>query len=146
MPLRVATFNLENLDDGPNVEPTLSDRIRIMRPQLERVRADVLCLQEVHSQEANGAQTFAALEELLSGTAYASFNRESVRTPEGALYDQRNIVTLSRFPIISAEIIRDSSGPRPSYQMATAHPPDTSAEPVNWERPILYTQISLDSG
>ena len=30
--------------------------------------------------------------------------------------------------------------------MATAHPPDTSAEPVNWERPILYTQISLDSG
>jgi exonuclease III len=54
MPLRVATFNLENLDDGPDGEPTLSDRIRIMQPQLERVRADVLCLQEVHSHEASG--------------------------------------------------------------------------------------------
>jgi predicted extracellular nuclease len=146
MPLRVATFNLENLDDGPNVEPALSDRIRIMRPQLERVRADILCLQEVHSQGLNGAQTFAALDELLSSSVYASFNRETIQTTGGALYDERNIVTLSRFPIISAEIIRDSSGPRPSYQMATADPPDTSAEPVNWERPILYTQISLGSG
>jgi hypothetical protein len=76
MPLRVATFNLENLDDGPDVQPTLSNRIRIMRPQLERVRADILCLQKVHSQGPNGAQTFAALQELLSGTVYASFNRE----------------------------------------------------------------------
>src|ERR687896_704015 len=101
MPLRVATFNLENLDDGPNVEPALSDRIRIMRPQLERVRADILCLQEVHSQGLNGAQTFAALDELLSSSVYASFNRETIQTTGGALYDERNIVTLSRFPIIS---------------------------------------------
>ena len=34
MELRIAAFNLENLDDGPNVEPPLADRIVIMRPQL----------------------------------------------------------------------------------------------------------------
>ena len=49
MTLRIATFNLENLDDEPNQAPTLADRIQIMRPQLERVNADILCLQEVHS-------------------------------------------------------------------------------------------------
>jgi hypothetical protein len=44
MSLRIATFNVENLDDVPNTEPTLQDRIEIMRPQMERLRADVLCL------------------------------------------------------------------------------------------------------
>lgn len=32
MTLRIATFNVENLDDGPSMEPALADRIRIMRP------------------------------------------------------------------------------------------------------------------
>ena len=52
MTIRIATFNLENFDDdvnaGPN-DPTLQQRIAAMRPQLVRIRADVLCLQEVHS-------------------------------------------------------------------------------------------------
>ena len=45
-PIRIATFNLENLDDGPGLTPLLADRIRVMRPQLLRVNADILCLQE----------------------------------------------------------------------------------------------------
>ena len=53
MPTRIATFNLENLDDGPGVSPPLAERIGILRPQLERVNADILCLQEVHSQGAS---------------------------------------------------------------------------------------------
>jgi endonuclease/exonuclease/phosphatase family metal-dependent hydrolase len=146
MPLRIATFNLENLDDGPDVEPALTDRIQIMRPQLERVRADFLCLQEVHSQGPTGSRTLAALDDLLSGTDYASFNRETALTTGGQLYDARNIVTLSRFPIADTRLIRDSSGPRPSYQMATADPEDTTSEPVEWERPMLYTQINVGSG
>lgn len=146
MKIRLATFNLENLDDDPKVEPPLADRIQIMRPQLERVRADILCLQEVHSQRSGGVRTLAALDALLSGTSYAGFNRASTLTTGGEFYDQRNIVTLSRYPIMKTESIRDSSGPRPSYQMATAHPPDTSVQPVNWERPMLYTQINVGAG
>ena len=61
MPLRIATFNVENLDDEPGQDPTLADRIAIMRPQLERPRADVLCLQEVHSQGPGGNRTLDAL-------------------------------------------------------------------------------------
>ncbi len=69
--------------------------------------------------------------------------RHSTLTTTGNLYSQRNIVTLSRFPIISTRIIRDSAGPQPSYRMATANPPDAEANPVEWERPLLYTQIAI---
>lgn len=147
MSLRIASFNLENLDDGPNVEPALADRMRIMRPQLQRLRADILCFQEVHSQGASGSRTLAALDEFLTGTEYADFNRETTLTASGELYDVRNLVTVSRFSFAApTQIIRDSSGPRPSYQMATADPPDTSADLVEWERPMLYTQIHVTAG
>jgi len=147
MMLRIATFNLENLDDGPGIEPTLANRIRIMRPQLQRLRADILCFQEVNSQQAAGSRTLAALDQLLAGTPYAGFHRETTLTTGGQLYDVRNLVTASKFPFAApAQLVRDSSGPRPSYQMMTASPPDSSANPVEWERPMLYTQISIGPG
>lgn len=52
--LRVATFNLENLDDKAGKKPTLEERIAVMRPMLLRLDADVLCLQEVNGQEKLG--------------------------------------------------------------------------------------------
>ncbi len=53
-PLRIATFNLENLDDKPGERPSLKERIAVLRPQLLRLRADVICFQEVHGQEFLG--------------------------------------------------------------------------------------------
>jgi len=146
MSLRIATFNLENLDDGPTIKPALADRIQIMRPQLERISADVLCLQEVHGQGPAGARTLSALDQLLSGTSYAGFHRQTTLTTSGKLYEQRNLVILSRFPIVSVQVIRDNSGPRPSYQMATANPPDTTSNPLEWERPMLYVQLDMGGG
>ncbi|WP_053057780.1 hypothetical protein [Rubrobacter aplysinae] len=52
--LRIATCNLENLDEMPSDEsgPTLEARIEVMRLQLRRLLdADALCLQEVNAQE-----------------------------------------------------------------------------------------------
>jgi endonuclease/exonuclease/phosphatase family metal-dependent hydrolase len=145
--VRIATFNLENLDDGPGTTPLLADRIRVMRPQLLRVNADILCLQEVHSQGAAGTRTLAALDTLVAGTPYAGFNRANTTTTGGQLFDVRNLLILSRFPIVPPiRQIRPSDGPRPSYQLATAIPPDTTASPVEWERPILYVQIDLGAG
>jgi predicted extracellular nuclease len=146
MTLRIATFNLENLGDDPAVQPPLSDRIRIMRPQLERVRADILCLQEVDSQGPANARTLSALDQLLAGTAYATYNRATTLTVTGILFEKRNLVTLSRFPITATRIARDSEGPRPSYQFSTASPPDTTAQPLEWERPLLQTTIDLGIG
>lgn len=146
MTLRIATFNLENLDDKPGVKPTLAERIQIMRPQLMRLQADILCLQEINSQGPANARTLEALDQMLDGTPYLEYHRETTLTTTGLLYDVRNIAILSRFPIVDAQIIRDSAGPRPSYQMATANPADTTANPVDWERPMLYTQINIGSG
>lgn len=144
MSLRIATFNMENLDDEEGAKPSLAERIQIMRPQLERVSADILCLQEIHSsRNDSGSRTLAALDEMLSGTIYQGFNRATTLTTTNQFYHERNIVTLSRFPILDTRIIRESEGPRPSYQLATANPPDTTANPVEWERPLLYTQINI---
>ena len=57
-------------------------------------------------------------------------------------------MTLSRFPLIAhaRQIIRDSSGPRPAYRVATADPPDQTADPLEWERPVLYAQVDLGEG
>jgi exonuclease III len=146
MAIRIATFNLENLDDTPGADPSLAARIAIMQPQLQRVRADILCLQEINSQGPSTARLLTALDALLAGTPYANFQRATTTMTSGGLYDVRNLVTLSRFPITSATSIRSTSGARPSYQMATANPPDAKANPVDWERPLLYSQHSLPNG
>jgi endonuclease/exonuclease/phosphatase family metal-dependent hydrolase len=146
--MRIATFNLENFDDEAGQEPSLATRIAIMRPQLQRIAADVLCLQEVHSQPGPQGRILAALDSLLAGTSYQDYQRLTTTTTDGDLYQERNLVTLSRFPLVEhpRTIIRDSSGPRPAYQVATADPPDQTADPLEWERPILYAQADLGGG
>jgi endonuclease/exonuclease/phosphatase family metal-dependent hydrolase len=146
--LRIATFNLENFDDPGAASPTLAERVAVMQPQLERVNADILCLQEVHSQGPAGNRTLAALDQLVAGTTYDQFHRATTETTGGQLYDERNLVILSRFPIAAGDIhiIRDSDGPRPSYQLATAIPPDAAANALQWERPILHVRIPLPGG
>jgi endonuclease/exonuclease/phosphatase family metal-dependent hydrolase len=146
--MRIATFNLENFDDQDGQDPSLDTRVAIMGPQLERIAADVLCLQEVNSQPGAQGRTLAALDSLLAGTSYEDYQRLTTTTTGGELYQERNLVTLSRFPLIDhpRTIIRDSSGPRPAYQVATADPPDQTADPLEWERPILYAQLDLGAG
>lgn len=119
-----------------------------MRPQLERMAADVLCLQEVHSQDGPQGRTPAALETLLAATKYENYQRLTTTTTDGALYQERNLVVLSRFPLVEhpRSVIRDSSGPRPAYRVTTADPPDQTTDPLQWERPILYAQVDLGGG
>ncbi|MFM9911106.1 MAG: hypothetical protein ACKVOW_17325 [Chitinophagaceae bacterium] len=69
MKLRIATFNLENIDDKPGDVPTFDQRIAALRPQLIRLRADIICLQEIHGQETPGQpRDLLALKKLLLNT------------------------------------------------------------------------------
>ena len=107
---RIASFNVENLDDPPHDGPKLENRIRILRPQLLRTRADVLCLQEVNGQPATngGKRNLEALNRLIEGTPYEDFTCVStVRTSHGAPRDKHNLVILSRFPVISHKQIHN---------------------------------------
>jgi endonuclease/exonuclease/phosphatase family metal-dependent hydrolase len=142
-PLRIATFNLENLDDGG--PPTLDQRIAVLRPALVRLRADVLCLQEVNGQEAAGVRTLSALKTLIATTAYETYHVANTQTQAGPPYDVRNLVVLSRFPILERQQLKNEQG-APSYKKATAIPPETVARPVEWERPILYVKLDAGAG
>lgn len=145
--LRIATFNLENLDDKPEQKPTLDERITLMRPQLLRLHADILCLQEVNGQEEPGQpRRLLALARLLAHTPYADYHQVSTMTEDRAqVYDERNLVILSRFEITEHQQYRHNFAPAPRYQKVTATPPEGEAREVTWERPILYAKIKLDN-
>jgi len=66
--LRIATFNVENLDEPRRHGVSLDERIAVLRPQLLALRADVLCLQEVNAQDRRDPQhALRALDRLLEG-------------------------------------------------------------------------------
>ncbi len=116
-----------------------------MRPQLVRLRADILCLQEVHGQEQqNQPRQLLALEQLVADTEYAGFNMVSTRLADGSqVYDVRNLVILSRFPIAEHRQIKHDIFPKPVYKKVTSDPPEPGPDDVTWERPILYSRITL---
>src|SRR5690606_41870166 len=144
--LRIATFNLENLDDRDDLKPSLADRIPVLRPQLEWLAADVLCRQEVNGQphEKHGQRGLDALDRLIEGTSYAGFHRAMTTSPSGGAMDVHNLVILSRFPIVEHRQVRHEVVPAPSYRMVTAEPPAEDAAPVEWDRPALHARIDVD--
>jgi predicted extracellular nuclease len=143
--LRIATFNLENFDDLP-AAPTLATRVELMQPELVRLRADVLCLQEVNGQDDGaGGRNLSALDALVAGTDYAAFNRVSTADAGGHPFKLRNQVILSRFPILVHDQIHDATL-APSYRRVTAVPPDAAAIKIDWERPILTATVDLGGG
>ena len=49
--LRIATFNIENLDDkADDKNPSLSERVGVLQKNLKRLSADIICLQEIHGR------------------------------------------------------------------------------------------------
>jgi endonuclease/exonuclease/phosphatase family metal-dependent hydrolase len=143
--MRLATFNIESLDASPKDGVMLAERVECLRPQLERLNADILCLQEVNSQKDKGRKdrSLGALEVLLKGTQYEDYELAATRGAEGGgLADVHNLVTLSRFPILSLIEIRHTLLPPPVYQMLTSAPPDAAPRHVYFERPALVAELA----
>ncbi|WP_096702456.1 endonuclease/exonuclease/phosphatase family protein [Magnetospirillum sp. 15-1] len=147
--LRLATFNLENLDDHPAGGIDFEDRIAVMRPQFLRLRADVLCLQEVNTHPAtkSGPRLFSALDRLLAGTEYehwhraASLNRGGVHPS-----DKHNLVIVSRLPIRSHRQLWHDLVPPCAYRPVRSEPAPAEAQKVEWDRPILHAALGLPGG
>jgi endonuclease/exonuclease/phosphatase family metal-dependent hydrolase len=148
--LRIATFTVENLGKPVIPGASLEERIWLLRPQLLRLRGDVLCLQEVDSERPRGGgeRRLAALDALLTDTPYAGFHRIStVSRSKGKYRDKHNLVILSRFPIASQrQIFHDLVAP-PLHRSLGADP-EAASEPVSieWDRPILHAQLGLNNG
>ncbi|MCW3974919.1 MAG: endonuclease/exonuclease/phosphatase family protein [Candidatus Bathyarchaeota archaeon] len=144
MKVRISTFNLENLDDLEGSSPSLQERIGILRPQIERLDSDIICFQEIHGQETEGQpRRLLALKKLLENTEYSPFNVASTLTSNNEVYDKRNLVVVSRFPISEARQYNNDLIPSPLYRKITSDPPEEEPKKVEWERPILYTKINV---
>ena len=149
--LRIATFNIENLDDkADDRNPPLEVRAPILRAALNRLDADILCLQEVHGQElddhtsSNPSRDLSALDYVIEGTRYAGFYRASTLTSDEVPYNKRNLVILSAHPIIYSDQYKNDYIETLQYRKVTANdPPDTEAKDLRWERPILHAEIEL---
>ncbi len=151
MLLRLGSFNLESLDDGPQA-PDFEARRAVLVPQLRRLAADVLCLQEVDGQRLgpawhrHGPRGLRALDRLLADTAYASYHRFCTHAEGGGIRDRHNLVVLSRFPIVAARQYHHDLVPPPLYRPVTADPPVADVQPVAWDRPLLAVALDIGGG
>jgi endonuclease/exonuclease/phosphatase family metal-dependent hydrolase len=150
--LRIATFNVENFGAPKHTAP-LDARIGALRPLLERLNADVLCLQEVDPQppEGGGAKAhpreLRALDALLDGTPYARFHRAATRNRDGSDFaDIHNIIILSRWRIDETRQLWHDLVDAPSWRATTARPAASKPEPLTWDRPALIARIALPTG
>ena len=139
--LRIATFNLENFDETPD----LGERIAVMRPQVQRLRADVACFQEVHGQERPGQpRALHALTALLAGTNLAGAALVSTKPKDDGVYNERNLVVATHLPVLGRRQIRNELVSAPTYRRLTSVPLDPFPVEVGVERPILH--VTLEAG
>lgn len=148
MAVRIASFNIENLSDEPSSEEAVTERQAILRPQLQRLDADVLCLQEINAGRARASapRSYAALEALLADTVYYDFHRAATFSPtSGEPRDKHNLVVLSHWPISHAAQYANDLVQPPRYRCVTAEQP-SDENAIAWDRPILAARIALPSG
>jgi endonuclease/exonuclease/phosphatase family metal-dependent hydrolase len=100
--LRLATFNLENLDWSPRQDTSFERRLGVLKPILNECAADILWLQEVNAQRAasHDERRFLALDRLFAAGPYEAYHRAtSLRPGATAPADVHNLVIASRWPI-----------------------------------------------
>jgi endonuclease/exonuclease/phosphatase family metal-dependent hydrolase len=144
---RLATLNLENLDWSATKADAFARRTAALRPLLEALDADILCLQEIHAQRIHksGARQYIALDQLLASTKYEAFHRATtVRPGADGPADVHNLAILSRWPMharrqIHHDIVARWDWPPPREADGS------QSEPVEivWDRPLLYASVEL---
>lgn len=144
MSLRLATFNIENLDWSQDQSAWFDERAQALRPILAKLNADILCLQEVNAQHRTGDEprSFVALHALLEGTSYADFHIAHSRRPGGSdPSDRHNLVILSRWPVTAQrQFHHDLVQPLPWKS------PEGEEITISFDRPALYAQIDAPGG
>ena len=144
--LRLATFNVENLGEGSPDQGLANQRIAILRPQLLRLRADILCLQEINGQrdEHDGQRHLSALDTLLQETPYRDFHRTTTTSPSSkGARDKHNLVILSRHPVVEHSQIHHDLVERPLYRQATGRPINDKAQAIEWDRPFQHAALKI---
>ena len=136
--MRLATFNIESLDLASEAEVPFEARVAVLRPALERIAADILCLQEVNGQHVPGApeRRLVALQRLLQGTRYEAYQRAATSGPSGrGVASVHNLVTLSRFPIRQQREVRHQHVKPLLHGYLTGISKGSEPQPIGFDRP-----------
>jgi endonuclease/exonuclease/phosphatase family metal-dependent hydrolase len=144
--MRLATFNIENLDLESEAGMPIEARADVLRPVLERMAADILCLQEVNGQHVAGApeRRLIALDMLLQGTRYEAYRRVATSGPTGrGVASVHNLVTLSRYPIRQQREIRHERLKPLLHNYVTGNSRDDEPQAIEFDRPLLLTELEL---
>jgi endonuclease/exonuclease/phosphatase family metal-dependent hydrolase len=147
--MRLATFNIENLDLGPDAAVPLEPRMGVLRPILERIAADILCLQEVNGQHVPDApeRRLVALDRLLEGTRYAGYRRAATSGPSGrGVASVHNLVTLSRFPIAEQREVRHLRVAPLRHAYLTGTAKEAGPQAIEFDRPLLVASVEMPGG
>lgn len=143
--IRIATFNVENLDDKEDSVPPLAQRVPLLRSQIQRLDPDILLLQEVHGQEIpDEKRQLLALRAVLAETPLSNADVVSTMTQRGEPFDVRNLVVVSRFPILESQQFNNTLIDAPLWRRITAIPPEPDAREIGVERPILHVQVDVE--
>ncbi|MGE0716363.1 MAG: endonuclease/exonuclease/phosphatase family protein [Alphaproteobacteria bacterium] len=130
--LRLATFNIENLDDDPDAVPPLAERLPVLRRILARLDADILCLQEVNAGDA--------LDGLVHGTPWADFHRAVTTNAAGTRpRDVHNLVVLSRYPFREVRQVMHGFVPPLAWHWLAGG----EETEMTFERPLLHVRIDV---
>jgi endonuclease/exonuclease/phosphatase family metal-dependent hydrolase len=147
--MRIATFNLESLDLAPDGEAAFERRAAVLRPQLEALQADILCLQEVNGQHVAGRKPreLTALTRLLAETDYDGYDLVATSGNNGeGVADVHNLVILSRRPAHRSEALRHRLVAPLTYRSVTASPESARDMSLQWDRPLLHAVYETESG
>jgi endonuclease/exonuclease/phosphatase family metal-dependent hydrolase len=147
--MRLATFNIESLDLPPKAEVPFEARAAALRPILERIAADILCLQEVNGQHVTGSpeRRLVALDMLLQGTCYAAYQRAATSGPTGrGVASVHNLVTLSRYPIRQQRELRHERVRPLFHRYVTGSSAGSEPQPIGFDRPLLLAEVELAGG
>ncbi len=147
--MRIGSFNLENLGRRFADAAFFRERLAVLGPQVARLDADVLCLQEVDGVKAPGAsgRSLEALEALLEAADVGRYAlAASVRRETGRPAEQHNLVVASRLPIRAHRQYLNDLVPALRRPFLAADPPDAAPRPVPFDRPVLHAEIALRGG
>jgi endonuclease/exonuclease/phosphatase family metal-dependent hydrolase len=143
--MRIATFNLESLGNRRRHGASSEERAAVLRPQLERLKADILCLQEVNADKVGDTRRPVDLERLLDGTSYAK-HRLVISCLEAGPADVHNLAVLTRLPVLEEHNVKHSFVDPLQFRRHTALPPDNAAVPLEWDRPLQHLLLALPGG
>jgi endonuclease/exonuclease/phosphatase family metal-dependent hydrolase len=120
-----------------------------LRPILERLAADIVCLQEVNGQHVPDApeRRLVALDALLQGTRYEAYHRAATSGPSGrGVLSVHNLVTLSRVPIRRHRELRHQRVAPPLHSFLSGTAKGTGPQPIAFDRPLLLAEIEAPGG